>query len=259
MLRVDQIGMNFGGVVALDDVSFSVDPGEIVGVIGPNGSGKSTLINVMTGYYRPTSGSVSLDSETISGQTPEAIRQAGIARTFQNLRLVQEMSVLENTVAGLYLQITGTCGLTQRWLADMFLTPAARRRSAVAREAAEAALERVGLHVKHDQTVSSLSYADQKRLELARAIALRPKVLVLDEPTAGMSVDEADELIRMVTALVESDDEPLSLFLVEHRLELVLDVSHRAVVMDGGRVIADGLPEDVARDPHVRSIYVGGE
>jgi branched-chain amino acid transport system ATP-binding protein len=251
--------MQFGGVVALDDVSFSVDAGEIVGVIGPNGSGKSTLINVMTGFYRPTRGAVTLDDEILSGLSPEAIRQAGVARTFQNLRLVREMSVLDNTVAGLYLQITGRGGLTQRWLADMFLTPAARRRTAGAREAAEVALERVGLRGKRDQAVSSLSYADQKRLELARAIALRPRVLVLDEPTAGMSVDEADELIRMVTTLVGSSDEPLSLFLVEHRLELVLDVSHRAVVMDGGRVIADGLPEDVARDPQVRSIYVGGE
>ncbi|MFI5429599.1 ABC transporter ATP-binding protein [Aeromicrobium sp. UC242_57] len=251
--------MTFGGVVAVKDVSFSVAPGEIVGVIGPNGSGKSTLINVMTGFYRPTHGSVSLDGETLSGLSPEAIRRAGIARTFQNLRLVQEMSVRENAVAGLYLQITGGRSLTQRWLADMFATPAARRRAAAARDAAELALAQVGLQDKLDQTVSALSYADQKRLELARAIALRPKVLVLDEPTAGMSVDEADELIRMVTALVESDGEPMSLFLVEHRLELVLDVSHRAVVMDGGQVIADGLPDDVARDPHVRSIYVGGE
>lgn len=259
MLVVDDVTMTFGGVVALDSVSFEVGDSEVVGVIGPNGSGKSTLINVMTGFYRPTAGSVTLDGRRLSGLAPERIRKAGVMRTFQNLRLVQEMSVLDNAVSGLYLQLVDGASLTSRWIAEVLSLPPARRRAAAARNRAVEALEQVGLGDKLDLKVNVLSYADQKRLEIARAIALRPKVLVLDEPTAGMSVDEADELVRMVADLVHESTDPLALFLVEHRLELVLDVSDRAVVMDGGTVIADGLPDDIANDPQVRSIYVGGE
>jgi branched-chain amino acid transport system ATP-binding protein len=259
MLSVEGISMRFGGVVALDDVSFQVGDSEVVGVIGPNGSGKSTLINVMTGFYRPTSGRVLLDDRQLSGMAPDNVRQAGVMRTFQNLRLVREMSVLENALAGLHLELAGGKISTLRWMAEAIGLPKARRRAGNAREKTMAALDQVGLTAKRGMPVSALSYADQKRLEIARAIALRPRVLVLDEPTAGMGVDEADELVRMVVDLVRSEDEPMALFLVEHRLELVLDVSDRAIVMDGGRLIASGLPEDIANDPQVRSIYVGGE
>jgi branched-chain amino acid transport system ATP-binding protein len=265
VLAVENVSMSFGGVKALTDVTLQVQPGEVVGVIGPNGSGKSTLINVITGFYRPTAGRVRLDDDTLSGSTPETIRSRGVVRTFQNLRLVQEMSVLDNAIAGLYLKEAGRGGLTLSWLGDFVGSPGARRRSRECEHAARAALDQVGLGDKIHARVSALSYADQKRLELARAIALRPRVLVLDEPTAGMSVEEADELIRMVVRLVasdsdsDSDSEHMSLFLVEHRLELVLEVSDRAVVMDGGCVVADGDPGAVAVDPEVRRIYVGGE
>ncbi|MDF5758302.1 ABC transporter ATP-binding protein [Spongiactinospora sp. TRM90649] len=259
MLDVDSAHMSFGGVAALTDVSFSVGAGEVVGVIGPNGSGKSTLINVMSGFYRPTKGTISLGGTVISGRSPEAIRRAGLARTFQNLRLVAEMTVLDNALAGTFLGLTDGGPLTPRWIADVLGSPGARRRSARMREHAEAALAKVGLGGRLGLRAGVLSYADQKRLELARAIALRPRVLVLDEPTAGMSVEDADEMVRMVTGLARDGEEPLSLFLVEHRLELVLEVSDRVVVMDGGRLVADGDPATVAADPHVRSIYVGGE
>ncbi|MEU8251455.1 ABC transporter ATP-binding protein [Nonomuraea sp. NPDC048916] len=259
MLEVDSIAMTFGGVTALDGVSFSVGEGEVVGVIGPNGSGKSTLINVMSGFYRPTGGEVRLGGTVISGRSPEAIRRAGMARTFQNLRLVEEMTVLDNTLAGMYLVATGGRWLTPSWMAEVAGAVGARRRAREMRASAQDALGKVGLGDKLAFTVGALSYADQKRLELARAIALRPRVLVLDEPTAGMSVEDADTLVRMVASLVETGAQALSLFLVEHRLELVLEVSDRVVVMDGGRLVADGEPASVAADPRVRSIYVGGE
>lgn len=259
MLVVDAVSMHFGGVKALDDVSLALAPGEVVGVIGPNGSGKSTLINVMTGFYRPTHGAVTLDDSSIAGLKPEVIRSRGVVRTFQNLRLVNEMTVLENAVAGLYLRETHTIGLTLSWLAALFALPRSRRLQRECEGVARDALDQVGLGDKAGARVSALSYADQKRLEMARAIAMRPRVLVLDEPTAGMSVSEADALIRMIIDFVRSSADEVSLLLVEHRLELVLEISDRAVVMDGGRVIADGDTDAVAKDPEVRRIYVGGE
>lgn len=259
MLVVDSVSMHFGGVKALDDVSLGIAPGEVVGVIGPNGSGKSTLINVMTGFYKPTHGTVSLDGRDIAGLKPDVIRARGVVRTFQNLRLVHEMTVLENAVAGLYLRETQGIGLTLSWLAGLVGLPRSRRLRRECEQIARDALDQVGLGDKSAARVSALSYADQKRLEMARAIAMRPRVLVLDEPTAGMSVEEADSLIRMIIDFVRSSAGEVSLFLVEHRLELVLEVSDRAVVMDGGTVIADGDTDDVARDPEVRRIYVGGE
>lgn len=259
MLVIDAISMHFGGVKALDDVSLALAPGEVVGVIGPNGSGKSTLINVMTGFYRPTHGAVTLDDSNIAGLKPEVIRSRGVVRTFQNLRLVNEMTVLENAVAGLYLRETHPIGLTMSWLAALFALPRSRRLQRECEGVARDALDQVGLGDKAGARVSALSYADQKRLEMARVIAMRPRVLVLDEPTAGMSVDEADALIRMIIDFVRSSADEVSLLLVEHRLELVLEISDRAVVMDGGRVIADGDTDAVAKDPEVRRIYVGGE
>lgn len=259
MLVVDAVSMHFGGVKALDDVSLALAPGEVVGVIGPNGSGKSTLINVMTGFYRPTHGAVTLDDSNIAGLKPEVIRSQGVVRTFQNLRLVNEMTVLENAVAGLYLRETHTIGLTLSWLTALFALPRSRRLQRECEGVARDALDQVGLGDKVGARVSALSYADQKRLEMARAIAMRPRVLVLDEPTAGMSVSEADALIRMIIDFVRSSADEVSLLLVEHRLELVLEISDRAVVMDGGRVIADGDTDAVAKDPEVRRIYVGGE
>lgn len=259
MLRIDEVSMRFGGVRALTDVTVQVGAGEVVGVIGPNGSGKSTLINVITGFYKPTHGQVRLDESVLSKLSPEEVRARGVVRTFQNLRLVREMSVLENAVAGLHLMRVGRSGLTVSWIAELLAGSRSRRRARECQENALHALERVGLSSKSRERVSTLSYADQKRLELARAIAMRPRVLVLDEPTAGMSVQEADELVHMLIDLVHDGTPPMSLLLVEHRLELVLEVSTRAVVMDGGRVVVDGTPAAVAADPEVRRIYVGGE
>ncbi|MBY4213363.1 ABC transporter ATP-binding protein [Rhodococcus fascians] len=259
MLEIQNVGMSFGGVVALRDISFAVQPGEVVGVIGPNGSGKSTLVNIMTGFYRPTDGQVTLEGSVISGHSPAGIRRLGVARTFQNLRLVQEMSALDNVTAGTYLDTVESGGMVWQGLSAVIGLTAARRASRRARDAAKSALEVVGMAAKSNISVGNLSYGDQKRLELARAIALRPSVLILDEPTAGMAEDEAEELIGLMSDLAKDGSNSLSLFLVEHRLELVLSVSDRAIVMDGGALIADGVPAEIAVNPDVRRVYVGGE
>ncbi len=259
MLVVHEVGMAFGGVVALEGVSFTVKDRTVTGVIGPNGSGKSTLINVMTGYYRPTRGRVTLDAQVLSGQSPETVRRLGVSRTFQNLRLVQEMTVLDNAVAGLYLSATAGAGMASAAVSAFFATPAARGRTRQARRMALESLELVGLGQYAGRRVGDLAYAQQKRLELARAVALRPRVLILDEPTAGMSSDEAEDLVDTVVKLARDSDAPMCLFLVEHRLELVLRVSDEVVVMDGGRVIVTGASAQIAKDPEVHRIYVGGE
>lgn len=259
MLEAHRVSKAFGGVSALDDVSFRIDSGELVGVIGPNGSGKSTLINVITGFYPPTSGDVLLNGATIAGAPPAAIRGKGVVRTFQNLRLVDEMTVLENTIAGTYLETVAGGGLVWNTIAAVLGFRAARSKEKLAYEKATAALEAVGLHDKRQLLVSKLSYGDQKRLEIARALAIRPKLLILDEPTAGMGEAEAEELIGLTAALARDTEHSMCVFLVEHRLELVLQISDRAIVMDGGRIVADGAPQAVGADPHVRRIYVGGE
>lgn len=259
MLEVSSITMKFGGVTALEDVSFGVADGEIVGVIGPNGSGKSTLINVITGFYTPSSGSVSLDRANISRLKPEAVRNHGIVRTFQNLRLVHEMTVLENCLAGLYSLATRKRGMLVSSIGALLGLPFARRTAREAESLAREALGRVDLEHRLNDRVSELSYAEQKRLEIARSIALKPRYLILDEPTAGMGVDEADHLIRMIVKLAQDPDQPMALFLVEHRLELVLDVSQRVIVMDGGKLLADGPSAEIAVSQVVRDIYVGGE
>ncbi|RZI53638.1 MAG: ABC transporter ATP-binding protein [Pseudonocardia sp.] len=259
MLEAHRVSKTFGGVSALDDVSFRIDSGELVGVIGPNGSGKSTLINVITGFYPPTSGDVLLNGASIAGAPPAAIRAKGVVRTFQNLRLVDEMTVLENTIAGTYLETVAGGGLVWNTIAAVLGFRAARSKEKLAYEKATAALEAVGLHDKRQLLVSKLSYGDQKRLEIARALAIRPKLLILDEPTAGMGEAEAEELIGLTAALARDTEHSMCVFLVEHRLELVLQISDRAIVMDGGRIVADGAPQAVGADPHVRRIYVGGE
>ncbi|UOQ59824.1 ABC transporter ATP-binding protein [Leucobacter rhizosphaerae] len=259
MLEVSAITMKFGGVTALDDVNFRVEDGEVLGVIGPNGSGKSTLINVISGFYRPTSGAVTLDGASLSHLPPERVRREGLVRTFQNLRLVDEMTVLENCLAGVYPMLTTGYGFVGASLASLLGLPVARRRAWEADLLAREALHRVDLEHRLNDRVSELSYAEQKRLEIARSIALKPRYLILDEPTAGMGVDEADHLVRMIVQLARDPQQPMALFLVEHRLELVLDVSDRAIVMDGGRVLADGPAEEIAVSQVVRDIYVGGE
>jgi branched-chain amino acid transport system ATP-binding protein len=259
MLEIDHVSREFGGVAALEDVSFRVGAGELVGVIGPNGSGKSTLVNVITGFYAPSAGEVRLEQASIAGDSPSSIRQRGVVRTFQNLRLVNEMTVLENAIAGTFLQSVTGGGLIWNSVSAVLDLPSARSKNRLAREKAITAIECVGLQDKRHLKVANLSYGDQKRLELARALAIRPKVLILDEPTAGMTESEAEDLISTTTALLRDTGQPMCVLLVEHRLELILSVSDRTIVLDGGRLIADDQPHLVGANPDVRRIYVGGE
>lgn len=258
MLTVDGLGIAFGGVVALSNVSFAVGPGEVFGVIGPNGSGKSTMVNIITGFYRPTTGSATLDDVEICGMSPETLRRLGIARTFQNLRLVREMTVLDNTLAGLNLYFSGKGTGVLRLLEATVGTSSARRRSKKARELAMEALARVGMDHRWNTVAGSLSYGEQKRLELARATALHPRVLILDEPTAGLSPDEAQDLMELMAGMARGGS-GLALVLIEHRLQLVLDISDRVLVLDGGRKVVEGRPDLIANDAEVHRIYVGGE
>jgi branched-chain amino acid transport system ATP-binding protein len=248
----------FAGVKALDAVDLSVGAGEVVGLIGPNGSGKSTLVNVISGFLAPDAGEVLLDGRSLVGVRPPAVRRAGLVRTFQNLRLIEPLSVLDNLLVGLHLVYTGNRELYMGWIGATFRTPGARRRDREARELAHAALEQVGLAAIAHHRVSNLSYGQKKRLELARAIALEPKMLLLDEPTAGLEPQEAHELIALIAGVV-SGSEDRGLLLIEHRLELVVGLCHRLVVLDSGRTVAEGDPRTVASDAEVIRVYIGDE
>jgi ABC-type branched-subunit amino acid transport system ATPase component len=248
----------FAGVKALDAVDLSVGAGEVVGLIGPNGSGKSTLVNVISGFLRPEDGDVTLDGTSLVGMRPPAVRRAGLVRTFQNLRLIEPLSVFDNLLVGLHLVYTDNHGLYWQWISSTLRTPGARRRDRRARELAADALEQVGLTGLANARVSSLSYGQKKRVELARAVALAPKMLLLDEPTAGLEPGEAHDLIELIARVVTASSDR-GLLLIEHRLELVVDLCHRLVVLDSGRKVAEGEPRAVAADAEVIRVYIGDE
>ena len=256
MLRCTEIHKTFGGVKALNGVSLEVAAGQVVGLIGPNGSGKSTLVNVLTGFIAPDEGRVELDGEDLTGRSPSAIRRRGVARTFQNLRLYDRLSVLDNVLIGLHLTFSEPGRTAGRWLGAMVGTPGARRREREARETAMACLDAVDLAGKAHLRVDGLSYGDQKRLELARATAVPPAALLLDEPTAGMAPDEAAELMALFRSAIDADPSRC-LVLIEHRLELVLQMCDRVAVLESGVKIADGLPQEIAEDEDVMDVYVG--
>jgi ABC-type branched-subunit amino acid transport system ATPase component len=258
VLECRAVTKSFAGVKALDAVSLNVAAGEVVGLIGPNGSGKSTLVNVVSGFLRSDSGEVDLDGRSLVGMSPPAVRREGLVRTFQNLRLIEPLSVLDNLLVGLHLVYTGNRGIYWQWVSSTLRTPAARRRDRQARELARDALAQVGLLELSGARVSELSYGQKKRLELARAIALQPRMLLLDEPTAGMEPHEAHELVELIARVV-SESSDRGLLLIEHRLELVVDLCHRLVVLDGGRKVAEGDPRAVASDAEVIRVYIGDE
>ena len=249
MLSLSQVSRAFGGVRAVDGASFTVEKGEVHGLIGPNGAGKTTLLNLISGLLRPTGGEIALDGARIDGLPANRIAARGIARTFQNIRLFPGLSAVDNVVVGQHLQRRAPL-----W-PRLLLLPRARLEERTARDAAEETLARVGLRDRSGERAVNLSYGEQRRVEIARALASQPRVLLLDEPTAGMSAPEADAVAKLVREVAR---EGRGVLLIEHNVRLVMALCDRITVLNFGQVIARGAPTEVAKDPAVIDAYLGG-
>jgi branched-chain amino acid transport system ATP-binding protein len=248
ILETDRLAITFGGVRAIDGVNISVPSGQVFSIIGPNGSGKTTLFNLISGIYSPNDGSIRLAGEIVTGLAPHQLARRGLSRTFQNLEIFSRMSVLENVMVGRHRhERTGI-------LADLLHLPSVARQNQATREAARAALARVGLADVHNRLASSLAYGVLKRLEIARALASEPSVVLLDEPAAGCNPVETQDIDRVIRSIAKDG---VTVVLVEHDMRLVMNISDRVHVLANGRTLMEGTPEQVRSNADVIEAYLG--
>ncbi|WP_367925539.1 ABC transporter ATP-binding protein [uncultured Ruthenibacterium sp.] len=251
LLEVSNLGIAFGGLQAVDKVDLRLEKGGLYGLIGPNGAGKTTVFNMLTGVYQPTEGDIILDGVNITGQAPAAISKAGIARTFQNIRLFKDMTVLDNVKVGLHNQIKYST------LEGIFHLPSYYEKEREMRGKAMSLLKIFNLEDEAKQLASSLPYGKQRKLEIARALATTPKLLLLDEPAAGMNPNETAELMETIKFVREHFQ--VAILLIEHDMSFVMGLCEQIVVLDYGRIIAQGDPQQVRNNPKVIAAYLGGE
>ena len=248
LLQVKDLSIHFGGVKAVHNVSFAIDPGIVYSVIGPNGAGKTTLFNLITGVYKPTAGEIRLDGEAIHGRSPNELARRGVARTFQNLQICMNMSARENVMVGAHLR------MDRNLIKAALRFPGLKRRDRELREEAARLMDFVGLGQYVDARADAMSYGALKRLEIARALAARPKLLFLDEPAAGLNPKETEEIDELIRRIAESG---VTVVLVEHDMKMVMNLSDRILVLDYGKKLAEGSGEEIRRNPDVIAAYLG--
>lgn len=249
MLKLENLTIRFGGLTAVNDVTTQIEKGQIFGLLGPNGAGKTTTFNIVSGYYAPTSGKVIFDGKEIQGKPQYEISRAGIARTYQNINLFNKMTVLENCMIGCH------CRTSSNLFDAIFNTSRKRREDAAAREKCRELLRFMRLDHKENQQAMHLSYGEQRRLEIARAMASDPKLLLLDEPAAGMNSTEKEELADMIRAI---RDMGMTILLVEHNMKLVMGICDKICVLNFGQKLAEGTPEYIQSHEGVIAAYLGG-